>query len=246
MLTIENIRKVNVYYYTIFALIATAVSGLFLIGSSSQFIVPLLLIPSVTGVADVILKRIRFGKWKYSPSATITGFILAMVLSPLPIYAQIIVGIVAILQKHLIKRNNRHIFNPAAFGLLFAWVVFGSAPAWWAFITPAVFLFLFSDYLIGRLPLSLTFYTVSVGLVSVSSYFTTGIFSPTVLSYPLIFFATVMVVEPRTSAMTKKGMIIEGALLSLGVFAVQQFLPIDVFIPMLLLMNLLVHFKILK
>lgn len=242
----ELARKINVYYYTTFALIATAVSGLFLIGFSSQFIVPLLLIPSVTGLTDFILKSIRSGKLTYSPSAGITGLILAMVLSPLPIYQQIIIALVAILQKHLIKREGRHIFNPAAFGLLFAWIVFGSVPAWWAVATPAVFLFLFSDYLIGRLPLSFSFYLVSTILVSAFSYFTTGVFSFSILSYPLLFFATVMVVEPRTSAITKKGMMIEGALLGLGIFLVQQLLPIDVFIPMLLLMNLLVHFRILK
>lgn len=243
---LESIKKINVYYYTIFALIATAVSGLFFIGFSLQFIIPLLLIPTVTGVADIILKRIRFGKWKYSPSGGITGLILAMVLSPIPIYAQVIVGLVAILQKHIIKINNRHIFNPAAFGLLFAWVVFSAPPAWWAVATPAVFLFLFSDYLIRKLPLSLTFYLVYVSLVSISSFFTTGTFSLSILSYPLLFFALVMVVEPRTSAVTMKGMVIEGVVLAVTIFAIQQFTSIDMFIPMLLLMNLLVYFRIVK
>jgi len=241
-----NIRKVNVYYYTIFALIITAVAGLFFVGFSSQFIISLILIPSVAQVVDVILKRIRLGKWVYSPSATITGLILAMVLAPLPIYAQIITGVIAILQKHLIKPGDRHIFNPAAFGLLFAWLVFGSPPAWWAFATPAVFLFLFSDYLIGRLPLALTFYLVYVVLASVSSYLTTDIFSLNALSYPLLFFATVMVVEPKTSTITRKGMIIEGILLALVIFGFQQLVPIDMFIPMLLLANVFVHFRILK
>jgi len=241
-----DIRKVNVYYYTTFALIATAVSSLFFIGFSPQYIIPLLLIPSVTGVTDLILKSVRSRKLTYSPSAGITGLILAMVLPSLAIYQQIIVGLIAILQKHLIRHDNRHIFNPAAFGLLFAWVVFGSAPAWWSVVTPAVLLFLFSDYLIGRIPLALTFYVVYVISVTVSSYITTGVFSPSVLNYALLFFSLVMVVEPRTSAVTKKGMIIEGILLALLVVAVQQFIPVDFFIPMLLLMNMLVHFRILK
>ena len=241
-----DIRKVNVYYYTIFALIVTAVSGLFFIGFSLEFVIPLLLIPIVTGVTDVVLKRIRFGKWAYSPSVGITGLILAMVSSPLPIYAQVIIGLVAILQKHIIRHDGRHIFNPAAFGLLFSWTVFGGVPAWWAVGTPFVLLFLFSDYLIRRLPLSLTFYFVYVALVSISSIFTTGTLSLSFVSYPLLFFATVMVVEPRTSAVTMKGMVIEGILLALGIVITQQFVPIDVFIPMLLLMNLLVHFRIVK
>ncbi len=243
---IEWTKRINVYYYTITALIVTAVTGLFFVGFTSKFIIPLILIPSVTGITDIILKRIRIGKRSYSPSAGITGLILAMVSVPLPIYAQVIVGIVAILQKHLIRHDNRHIFNPAAFGLLFAWIVLGNAPAWWAAATPAVFLFLFSDYLIGRLPLSLTFYIVSVGLVSALNYFTSGVFSLSLLSYPLLFFATVMVVEPKTCAITKNSMIVESILLAVIVFAFQQFLSIDVFIPMLLLANLLVHFRILK
>lgn len=243
---LDLIRKVNVYYFTIFALVITAATGLFFVGFSSRFIIPLLLIPAVTGVADFILKRIGLGKWSYSPSSGITGLILAMVLPSLAIYQQVIVGLVAILQKYLIRHDNRHIFNPAAFGLLFAWLVFSSPPAWWAVATPAVFLFLFSDYLIGRLPLAFTFYLVYVALVSISSYFTTGVFSLSILSYPLLFFALVMVVEPRTSAVTRKGMIIGGILLALSIFTVQQFVPIDMFIPMLLLINLLVHFRIVK
>ncbi|MBI1978817.1 MAG: hypothetical protein HYS62_02005 [Candidatus Aenigmarchaeota archaeon] len=241
-----DIRKVNVYYYTIFALIATAVAGLTFIGFSSTFIIPLIILPFVTQTTEIILKGIKLGKWGYSPSATITGFILAMVLSPLPLYAQIIVGMVAILQKYIIRRDRRHIFNPAAFGLLFAWLAFGTPPAWWAAATPAVFLFLFSDYLIGRLPLALTFYMVYVGLVSGIGYFATGTFSPSLLSYPLLFFALVMVVEPRTSAITKTGMITEGILLAIGIFAVQRFVPIDLFVPALLLANILVHFRVLK
>lgn len=240
-----DIRRVDAYYYTILALIATAVSGLFLLGVNSSFILQIILIPLVTGIADLVLKKIKSGKIKFPKDAVITGLILAMVLSPSPVYMQIIVGLVAITQKYVIKLNNRKLFNPAAFGLLFAWIVFGSPPAWWAVATPAVFLFLFSDYLIGRLPLSLTFYIVYVALVTIGSYITTT-FSLNVLSYPLLFFATVMVVEPRTSAITKTGMITEGILLAIVIFAIQQFIPIDVFIPMLLLANLLVHFRILK
>ena len=241
-----DIRRVDAYYYTILALIVTAVSGLFLLGVNSSFVLQLILIPLVTGTVDLILKKIKSGKIKFPKDAVITGLILAMVLSPSPVYLQIIVGLVAIAQKYVIKLNNRKLFNPAAFGLLFAWIAFGSAPAWWAVATPAVLLFLFSDYLIGRLPLSLTFYIASVGLVSISNYFTTGVFSPNILSYPLLFFATVMVVEPKTSAVTKRGMVIEGVLLAVGIFIIQQFIPIDVFIPMLLLMNLFVHFRMVK
>ncbi len=241
-----DVRKVNVYYFTIIALIITAVSGLFILGATFSFVLQLILIPSVTGVVDFTLKKIRYGKLKFPSDAVITGLIIAMILSPSPVYMQIIVALFAILQKYIIKINNRKLFNPAAFGLLFAWLVFGSPPAWWAVGTPLVFLFIFSDYLLGRIPLSATFYLAYLSLASVLGYFGTGIFSLNLISYPLIFFATVMVVEPRTSAITMKGMVIEGAVLAALTVAAQQFVPIDVFIPALLLMNLLVHFRVLK
>lgn len=241
-----DVRKVNAYYYTIIALIITAVSGLFVLGATSSYVLQLILIPLLTGIMDFTLKKIKSGKVKFPSDAVITGLIIAMVLSSSPVYMQIIVALVAILQKYIIKINNRKLFNPAAFGLLFAWLVFGSPPTWWAFITPAVSLLLFSDYLIGRLPLALTFYLVYVALTSVSGYLTTGILSLNVVNYPLLFFAAVMVVEPKTSAITNKGMIIEGALLALGISIIQQFVPIDFFIPMLLLMNVFVHFRVLK
>jgi Na+-translocating ferredoxin:NAD+ oxidoreductase RnfD subunit len=241
-----DIRRVDAYYYTILALIVTAVSGLFFLGVNSSFVLQLILIPLVTGIADFALKKIKSGKTKFPKDAVITGLILAMVLAPSPFYIQVIVGLVAIAQKYVIKLNDRKLFNPAAFGLLFAWIAFGSAPAWWAVVTPAVFLFLFSDYLIGRLPLALTFYVVYVALASATGYLTSGTPSLNILNYPLLFFATVMVVEPKTSAITKKGMVMEGALLALGISIIQQFVPIDLFIPMLLLMNVIVHFRILK
>lgn len=247
MLKLGKIRKINAYYYTAAVLIATAISGLFFIGVKISFILSLILIPTVTGLTDIIVKRVRFGRWRYSPSAGITGLIIATVLSPISIYAQIIIGLIAILQKHIIKLNNRHIFNPAAFGLLFGWLVFGNAPAWWAFVSPIVFLFLFSSYLIGRLPLALTFYFVYGILLIMLNYFTNGALSANIfLNYPLLFFATVMVTEPKTSAITKKGMITEGVLLALAIFTIQRYFPIDLFIPMLLLANVLVYFRIIK
>ncbi|MBI2543368.1 MAG: RnfABCDGE type electron transport complex subunit D [Candidatus Aenigmarchaeota archaeon] len=243
---LESIRRVDSYYYTIFALIVTAVSAVFFLGFASSFVIQLVLVPLVAGIADFVVKKIKSGKTKFPKDAIITGLILAMVMSPSPVYVQIIVSLVAILHKHIIKIENRKLFNPAAFGLLFAWIVFNSPPAWWAFVTPAVFLFLFSDYLIGRLPLAVTFYLLSVALISVSSFVTSSELSLNLISYPLLFFASVMVVEPKTSAITTKGMVLEGILLAATIFAVQQFTSIDMFIPMLLLMNLFVHFRIIK
>jgi len=96
-----------------------------------------------TGVAmitatllDGIIFMQQSRKRLFSDGGVITGLIVALVLgSSSPWY--IIAGTtgIAIVSKHLFKINKKPMFNPAAFGLLFAIFLFPSGQSWWGAFT---------------------------------------------------------------------------------------------------------------
>ncbi len=68
----------------------------------------------------------------FSDGGVITALIVADVLSHMtPLYVVMATTAVALLSKHTLKVGRKPIFNPAAFGLLFALVVFGTGQSWW-------------------------------------------------------------------------------------------------------------------
>lgn len=81
-----------------------------------------------TGVALVLRRKVVF-----PDGGVITGLIVADVLSSLtPLYVVILTTAVALLSKHVFRRGRKPVFNPAAFGLLFALVAFSTGQSWWA------------------------------------------------------------------------------------------------------------------
>ena len=82
------------------------------------------------GLLDFLINKIVFKKQLFPKSAIITGFILSGILS----YHEnwwwlLIFSAAAIISKHLIRINNKHIFNPANFGL-FAATLLGFPLIW--------------------------------------------------------------------------------------------------------------------
>ena len=68
----------------------------------------------------------------FSDGAVITALIVADVLShATPLYIVAATTAVALLSKHLLKVGRKPLFNPAAFGLLFAIVAFNTGQSWW-------------------------------------------------------------------------------------------------------------------
>jgi len=83
-------------------------------------------------VVDLILAVILKHKIKFPDGAILTGLIIGLVLSSsIPFYQTAITAIVAILSKHFLKIKKKPIFNPAAFGLYFAILIFSSGQSWW-------------------------------------------------------------------------------------------------------------------
>lgn len=71
------------------------------------------------GLTDLLLMRWRTKKWIFPQSGLITGSGLSLLLESYELKYYAIGALAAILSKHLIKYNGRHVFNPGTYGLLF-------------------------------------------------------------------------------------------------------------------------------
>lgn len=81
---------------------------------------------------DVAVALLQRRSRIFPDGALLTGLIVAMVLSPgVPWWQSAFAAAVAILSKHLLKIGRRPIFNPAAFGLLAALLLFRTGQSWW-------------------------------------------------------------------------------------------------------------------
>ncbi len=76
---------------------------------------------------DLILGKIRTNKWIFPLSGIIASSGMFLVLDAYGIWPYFIVGVLAILSKHLLRVNDRHIFNPNNFGVMLVISAFPSS-----------------------------------------------------------------------------------------------------------------------
>ncbi len=162
-------------------------------------------------IFDMLFCKLR-NKLLFFPSASlVTGSIIGLLVSPnLPMYQIMIISFLAVLSKHFVTLSQRHIFNPAAFGLVLGGFFFRDALSWWGAS--------WQQFSIGHLPSMISFFILlSPALVSLyrmkryriflSFLFMyvilSGIVNPQILNTifdpTVLFFAIVMLPEPMTS-----------------------------------------------
>ena len=162
---------------------------------------------AVTYISDSIF--IHFRKIKPFPleAAIVSGLIIGLLIAPtLPWYFVATAATFAMASKNFIRYNNRHIFNPAGFGLLLTSLLFHFDISWWGvsfqilhFSIPAIIFFLIllspgfvSIIRLQRYPIVLSFwvtYAILLWLIKINISL-----DPTVL-----FFSIVMLPEPMTT-----------------------------------------------
>ncbi len=172
-------------------------------------------------------------KLEFPYLAVISGFIIGLILQPRFLYEPVIVASAAMILKHIIKYKERNIFNPAALSLFLFSFVFGVS--WWGTYSLLIVpLCLFICWKIRNLTESLSF------LIVYSILFVSYMQSFSVVNASILFFALIMVIEPITTAHTKKGKIIFGSFVGLLAF-VFSFLQVDYLLLALLIMNIFVY-----
>jgi ferredoxin-NADP reductase/Na+-translocating ferredoxin:NAD+ oxidoreductase RnfD subunit len=157
-------------------------------------------------------------------SAYITGFILFFILSPIQSASDalvlMLVATLAMVTKYVFVLHKKHIFNPAAAGVLLLSLAGSGVAIWWV-ATPILFpvvlvLGLLIVRKIKRFDLFWSFIIASTATYAVRSVIAGSITAATMaqffLSFPLIFFGTIMLTEPQTMPSNRTDRIIFGGL----------------------------------
>ncbi len=209
---LNNITMYRLVLYGL-ALLAAYSMALALSGSLSfgvfSYVATLLAVLAGCGISNVILSKC-FGAPVNIESWLITGFILYFILFPSYQVADLItafaVGFFAMASKYLLATNARHIFNPVAAGLfimsIFPTLQNGNG-VWWvgtSVMLPLVLMVgllivrkirkfaMFGAFVASALVVTAVFHWSEVGVALREQF----------LSWPLIFFGTIMLTEPLT------------------------------------------------
>lgn len=189
-------------------------------------------------IIDWFITRLRNGNNFFSLSSIVTGLLIGLILDPDgSIWLIFFADIFAVLDKQFLRtRIHRHIFNPAAFGLLISAQLFNGNVAWWAVswgIWPTLIIGLGMIYvlwLLRRLLLPITFLAIYflINLPSVGSIESLRlIFDGTVF-----LFAFIMIPEPMTSRARGVWQYLWGTLVGLVLFLLIKS-PLQIIDPLL-------------
>lgn len=210
----------------------------------NSFSYPLFSVGLMT-VLDVTYTRIRFKKWYWPSASLVTGLLIGLIIDPSePIWIIALAVLVASLSKQFISVGiRRHIFNPAAFGILAVNLAFGTPVAWWGVAwsrLPLLILVPAMVWVLWRLKrqfIPLTFLaTYFVYLLTLSP---PGDSLKILIDGTVMLFALVMLPEPITSPNWGYFRYLFGFLVVVLAIVLPKFVPVsDNFLPALLVGNL--------
>lgn len=191
----------------------------------------LLIATASTVFFDILFWKIRKIELFPPAAAITTGVIISLLISPtLPLHELIIASFFAIFSKNFIKGANRHIFNPAGFGVLASSIIFQNQVSWWGAsfqpLNSVFFLILISPLLISVLRLKR--FMIIIPFLAVYT-FLIYIFNKTQLANTLtdptvLFFSLVMLPEPQTTPNKKSVQILFGISIAVLTFFVSKLL----------------------
>lgn len=163
---------------------------------------PLFAITVFAGL-DLAFTFLATRKLYFPASSLVSGLLIGLLIHPSAgIFAYLLAVFWGFASKHFLKLQGRHIFNPAALGVVTAPLMLNFPISWWAasgnlLATILPLLSIYTLYKLHRLQLPLTFlagYFLFLYLVSGLKEAITLTFDGTVL-----FFSFIMLPEPMTS-----------------------------------------------
>lgn len=184
------------------------------------------------------LTNMMFAKLFKAPanveSVYITAFILFFLIEPLitvnGIIILVAVSTIATISKYLFAIHRKHMFNPAAIAAVILTLTGSGAVIWWVatpvLSTLTLILGLLIVRKIKRFPMFATFVIVSIAALVYTYVVPSGMnfFSfakELLLSWPFVFFATIMLTEPLTTPPTTATQIIYAGIV--GLFFASKF-----------------------
>ncbi len=144
-----------------------------------------LVLPGLAGacfsamLVDVVILKLRKGKWVFPDGALLTGLFVAMIVSPFDHwYVGTITAAIGVVSKYLFRVRTANIFNPAALALVVSFYLFHSRQSWWGALpelAPAAVAVLFITGVfiterVNKLPAMLVFLGCYFLLVTVTGF----------------------------------------------------------------------------
>ena len=210
-----------------------------------QIIVYPLLSIALIAILDVGLTYFRYRKIYIPTAAVVSGFLIGLILAPgEPVLVIFLASLLVSLSKQFLASGaRRHIFNPAALGIMGVYLIFGTTVSWWGVAWswyPLVIIIPLMMRLLWRLhriylPLGfLLVYFIYLFLTS-----SVDLALRTLTDSTVLLFALVMLPEPITSPSSGYFKYLFGAGVAISAIFISTFLTIgEVFLPSLLLSNL--------
>ncbi len=183
------------------------------------------------GTTNVLLAKLYQVPRNYE-SALITTLILFLILAPSTaahdLWGIALAGVVAMASKYVFAIRNKLLFNPAACGLLVISLLGSPLNYWWVgatvFLPIVTIVGLLVVRKVRRFSMFVTFFVISLLLLAASAFITgkpvLEVWLQAVLSWPIVFFGTIMLTEPLTTPPTQGLQMIYGAIVAL-IFASQ-------------------------
>ncbi len=166
----------------------------------------------VAALLDMPLLRWRDGSWSVPDGAMLTGWLVALTLSPhVPVATAAATAALGIVAKHLLRVKRANVLNPAAAALVASYLLLDTGQSWWGALPdlpPAALTLVaatgaFMAWRLHKLPLVLTMLGVHFTLATVAAFVgdpgrVAELFrAPDV--HMALFFAGFMATDPPTS-----------------------------------------------
>lgn len=213
-------------------LILLHLTSAFFYGFGVKALLPVLIAVVTTVSLDLFIEYSKSKELMFPQSALISGlFIGGLLTQNLQWYIYVLAGIIATVSKHVIKINQKQIFNPANLGILLVSVIFGASHTWWI-SSPLILALAFGIFIIWRLrrfDLAMSF-LVSYYLINSIIELMRGatfqeIYFNIVNGGVIYFFSMFMLIEPRTNPSQRNQRIVYGALVAVLFIIFHFFIP---------------------
>jgi len=159
-----------------------------------------------------------------SESSIITGLIVGFVFASDEVWWKIaLASLIAILSKYLIRFKDKHIFNPAAFGVFLTIILFNASTGWsgtylWYILIPFG---LYFAHRIKKLEVIIGYAVVSLLLFG-SQALLHGVSFVHVFGYFSYFYIFIMVIEPKTGPFKETGKYLFGVGIAALIFILTE------------------------
>lgn len=175
---------------------------------------------------DYLFAKIKKQELRIPYSGIITGLILTLIIDPSASWWQILIIVAAATGlKDFLRPGDRHIFNPAASGLMIGFLFFGLNPSWWGptpysldKFHPVNILLALSVFALSYIScwrykryfnvLSYLVVSIILQVLLLGATFSNAISA--MINPGSLFFALVMLPEPMTTPMNKVRQLIFG------------------------------------